>query len=671
MNRLVRLARRRPAGFATRRILPLGGHSLRRYASQQPSPESLYAQYLESLKQQGTSSPISFEAFKTALPRLDADERAPSYTGDRIKDSITPAEGWQDDDITPPALFDAIRQLESSDHPNYSKTLANMAESVHHNMAELEGETGSSMFRARLRALDVENSPEDEVAVKVARLVMTSADNWDLEQIENKLATYDGPLARLNVLVEWYLENPDEIPDDGIYAEESVSESDEDSDEEYEEDSDAESDASESEGEEEAVSFIEEEEVAQDVRPRHDNNAYYSHDTPVDELARHLRKSDVQYVIQNYMDRKDRDELFRLMDSLVAPVFREHMPTLHAIADIFAKYVEAHEEVHLEYHTEPRLPRIRRLDVFKRLLPQPDDEGPVTQENEEKEIAEVVAQTKKNLESARAAKQARVEDWPNLMIRDPLLDSREVLELPPTKESSFHNRVVIRNHHSIFTEALHADGFDFTNHEPTTTDDVEEIVTEGDNLPITPTKLRSLILFTVIHGMSRLQTSKGNKDRIVSVVIAGDGNGMVGLGFGKHADGIKALEKGRADALRNMDWVERFEDRTIWTEVRTKFGATRVILRPRPVGFGLRCNPYIHRLLNAAGIKDVSAKVWGSRNPVGVLKATLRLLHAGHAPLGMGDGVGGRGRKSFKGSGLRNKAEIERARGRRLIDLRV
>jgi len=96
-----------------------------------------------------------------------------------------------------------------------------------------------------------------------------------------------------------------------------------------------------------------------------------------------------------------------------------------------------------------------------------------------------------------------------------------------------------------------------------------------------------------------------------------------------------------------------------------------VILRPRPVGFGLRCNPYIHRLLKAAGIKDISAKVWGSRNRIGVLKATLRLLQAGHTPLGMGDGVGGPGRKMHKGSGLRNKSQIERERGRRLIDLKV
>ncbi|KAJ6627820.1 hypothetical protein B0H10DRAFT_2160937 [Mycena sp. CBHHK59/15] len=259
------------------------------------------------------------------------------------------------------------------------------------------------------------------------------------------------------------------------------------------------------------------------------------------------------------------------------------------------------------------------------------------------------------------------------MTRDPLLDSRDVLELPPTKENPFHNRVVIRNHNSIFTEALHADGFDFNNpnYEPTKTDDVEEMTNSDNNLPLTQSQIASLIRIPVLHRQAKQQTPKGKKERIVHVLIVGDGKGMVGLGFGKHADSEKANAKALADAVRNMDWVERFEDRTIWTDVRTKFGATIVIMRPRPVGFGLRCNPYLHPLLKAAGIKDISAKVWGSRNPMQVLKAALRLLHAGHAPLGMGDGIGGPGRKMHKGTGLRNKTQIERERGRKLIDLRV
>jgi ribosomal protein S5 len=131
------------------------------------------------------------------------------------------------------------------------------------------------------------------------------------------------------------------------------------------------------------------------------------------------------------------------------------------------------------------------------------------------------------------------------------------------------------------------------------------------------------------------------------------------------------LKKARLAAVRNMDWVERFEKRTIWSELSSKLGATQVILRPRPVGFGLRCNPFLHQILRAAGLKDISAKVWGSRNRLNVIKAAFRMLQAGHAPTGMGDGIGGKGKKMSKGCGLVGKHDVERARGRKLVNLRV
>ena len=166
------------------------------------------------------------------------------------------------------------------------------------------------------------------------------------------------------------------------------------------------------------------------------------------------------------------------------------------------------------------------------------------------------------------------------------------------------------------------------------------------------------------------QTGKGKIRRVSFMVLVGDGKGLVGYGEGKHANAMVALNAARVAAVRNMDYVERFEGRTIWTEMRTKLGSTELIMRPRPVGFGLRCNPYLHQILRAAGFKDISAKVWGSRNRLNVIKAAFRILQGGHEPTGMGDGVGGPGRKLNKGTGMRGKGEIERARGRKLVALR-
>ncbi|KAJ7753367.1 hypothetical protein DFH07DRAFT_512669 [Mycena maculata] len=722
MNRLARLIGRRPTLFAARRI-PLATPRIRRYASDSnsnshpDSPESLYAEYVETLKSRGASllpppSPVSFEVFKQTIEEAslwdastipepadpedfdfeEFESESPNATELEGGDSMLPFseehsdteefdfEGGSPDpaDLEAgsrggdpmlekyDAMLAAIEALEVSNdsdldmeaeliasssggsgdpmldkYNDMSATLEELeaASSSDLNKMQAELEAGledpspDPVFEQRLARLDVENGPEWEVGQRVAQLVLSTTDKWRLEQIEYKLATYNGPLSRLNIQVEWYLQHPEEIDVDK-------------------------KEENEGEAEEQSHELVQEE-----GRPVYDNNAYYYQKTPVDELVAHLQNREVQYVIKERMEWQDRDDLFKLLDSIIVPVFKEDMTVLNKIADIFCKY----EDIGLAYTTLPRLPRIRRLDVFKRLLPEPDDEGP-SEAEENAEIASIVEETKRSLEMAEAEKNAKREQWPNLMTRDPILDSREVLELPPSKEIPFHNRVVIRNHHSIFTEALEADSFDFKNHEPTKTDDIEEQdKSAGLELP-DATQLR---ITTVLSRFARLQTSKGNKDRSVKVVLVGDGKGMLGLGFGKHKEPEVAHRKGLSDALRNLDWVERFEDRTIWTEVRTKFGATVVILRPRPVGFGLRCNPYIHRLLKAAGIKDISAKVWGSRNRVAVLKATMRLLHAGHAPLGMGDGVGGPGRKAFKGTGLRNKTQVERARGRRLIDLRV
>jgi small subunit ribosomal protein S5 len=167
------------------------------------------------------------------------------------------------------------------------------------------------------------------------------------------------------------------------------------------------------------------------------------------------------------------------------------------------------------------------------------------------------------------------------------------------------------------------------------------------------------------------QTPKGRHISFSSIVVVGNGNGLAGYGEGKHTDPGLSVRAAEQAALRNMDAIARFERRTLFTELRTKFVSTQVILRPRPVGFGLRTNPHIHQIFKAAGIKDASAKVWGSRNPLNVIKATFLLLWGGHAPQGFGDGFGGHGHRLERGGGSKTKQDVERERGRRLLDLRT
>ncbi|KAK0482202.1 hypothetical protein IW261DRAFT_1466752 [Armillaria novae-zelandiae] len=257
--------------------------------------------------------------------------------------------------------------------------------------------------------------------------------------------------------------------------------------------------------------------------------------------------------------------------------------------------------------------------------------------------------------------------WPNLMTPDPLMDSRDVVDFPPTKDNPFHNRVIVRNHKSMFHELMEENKFDFD--DPT----AQPVQTDlGRSAPEiyerTGISKRFKLRDPSIH-LYRISRRVIQQTACRSSPIIGNGNGLVGLGRGTHADMSLATIKSYSQAIKNMDYVDRFEDRTVWTEVESKFGSTRILMRPRPLGFGLRCGPTLHRLFKAAGIKDISAKVWKSRNPILILQGALRMLQSGHNPLGMGDGAGGPGRRMQKGAGIRSYDSVTRARGRSLAGL--
>lgn len=81
-----------------------------------------------------------------------------------------------------------------------------------------------------------------------------------------------------------------------------------------------------------------------------------------------------------------------------------------------------------------------------------------------------------------------------------------------------------------------------------------------------------------------------------------------------------------------MDYVHKFENRTLWgqgKDLTYSLGATTVIMRARPAGFGLQVPWALHRLFSACGIRDASATIEGSRNALNVLQAGIQILHGG------------------------------------------
>lgn len=261
-------------------------------------------------------------------------------------------------------------------------------------------------------------------------------------------------------------------------------------------------------------------------------------------------------------------------------------------------------------------------------------------------------------------------DAPNLMTPDTHMDMHQTINTPPSVRHPYGSKIIVRNDPSMF---LAEDAIALEEDPSASDEDKKDSVSAAplQHLPLGREEMDTLHYYPILSRRITQQTGKGKIHRQYSLVIVGDGNGLVGYGEGKDEELPRATEKAYAEAIRNMDYIERFEQRTLWTDMNTKFGATQVILRPRPLGFGLRCNPNIHQVLKAAGIKDVSAKVWGSRNPLNVIKATFRMLQPGNAPQGMGNGIGGRARRLDKGSGVRGKGDVERERGRKMVDLRT
>ena len=125
----------------------------------------------------------------------------------------------------------------------------------------------------------------------------------------------------------------------------------------------------------------------------------------------------------------------------------------------------------------------------------------------------------------------------------------------------------------------------------------------------------------------------GRRFSFTALVVVGDGNGMVGVGYAKAKEVPAAIAKGVEEAKKNFFRVPRIENRTIPHRVQGEEAAGVVMLRPATAGTGVIAGGPVRAVLEAAGIHDVLSKSLGSSNQINIVHATVAALKQLEEPL--------------------------------------
>ena len=117
----------------------------------------------------------------------------------------------------------------------------------------------------------------------------------------------------------------------------------------------------------------------------------------------------------------------------------------------------------------------------------------------------------------------------------------------------------------------------------------------------------------------------GRQFGFTALTVVGDGAGSVGFGFGKAREVPVAISKAMAQARKSMVNVA-LKNNTLFYAVKGFHGATRVYMQPASEGTGVIAGGGMRAVLECAGVRNVLAKSYGSRNPINVVRATVKAL---------------------------------------------
>jgi len=128
------------------------------------------------------------------------------------------------------------------------------------------------------------------------------------------------------------------------------------------------------------------------------------------------------------------------------------------------------------------------------------------------------------------------------------------------------------------------------------------------------------------------KTVKGGRQfTFTALTVVGDGEGKVGFGYGKAREVPVAIQKSMEQARKNLVSVD-LNNGTLWHTIKDGHGAARVFMQPASEGTGVIAGGAMRAVLEAVGVKNVLAKATGSRNPINLVRATVKGLSAAQSP---------------------------------------
>ncbi len=117
----------------------------------------------------------------------------------------------------------------------------------------------------------------------------------------------------------------------------------------------------------------------------------------------------------------------------------------------------------------------------------------------------------------------------------------------------------------------------------------------------------------------------GRQFGFTALTVVGDGQGKVGVGYGKAREVPLAIQKAMEKARRDMQTIV-LQDGTLQYPLKGRHGAAKVYMQPASEGTGIIAGGAMRAVFEAVGVRNVLAKIIGTNNPINVVRATINGL---------------------------------------------